>query len=258
MARPLLGSESPLPLATLVDRPLTSAKPDPAVYHFDPVAGTPRPRPWVAAERLRRLAIHDIGPDARQTIEAVLMAAAEAEQALAIQRARIRHLESLSVTDEMTGLLNRRGFQIELDRALARAQRNRETGLMVLCDLNRFKAINDTHGHMAGDAVLRAVADLLQRKTRRTDYVARFGGDEFAVLMTHSTWAQAARRVALLARAIDDLAVDWGGRQIQVGASFGSEGYHWGTQAETLLFLTDRALYRRKRPRLVPFPRPAS
>src|SRR3546814_1418393 len=81
----------------------------------------------------------------------------------------------------MTGLLNRRGFGLELSRALARARRQNESGLLVMCDLDNFKAINDTYGHPAGDAILRAVGKALKRNTRESDYVARVGGDEFAV-----------------------------------------------------------------------------
>ena len=181
----------------------------------------------------------------------MLAAAILAEQSLAIQRVRIRYLEDLSITDELTSLLNRRGFQFELSRAFARAQRTQETGLLLLCDLDHFKAINDTYGHMAGDAVLCAVSGLLQTKTRRSDYVARLGGDEFAVLMTHSPRAQAEARVETLAELINNLVIEWDGHEIPVSASFGYEGYHHGSQPDTLLFLADRALYRRKGPRLV-------
>ncbi|MFQ5772919.1 MAG: GGDEF domain-containing protein [Kiloniellaceae bacterium] len=219
-----------------------------------PFGGDPVPPLCAAADRLRRLAarrVEPVGPSERELIDQVLAAAARAEQALAVQRARIRHLESLSMTDELTGLLNRRGLRLELDRALARAQRSRETGQLVLCDLDRFKAINDSYGHMAGDAVLCAVAGLLQAKTRRSDYVARLGGDEFAVLLTQSAPAQAEPRMTTLARAVNGLIVEWNGHRIPVTASFGAEGYHWGSQPETLLFLADRALYRHKGPRLV-------
>ncbi len=212
------------------------------------------PQLCAAADRLRRQAAggaHGLEENAQALLETVLEAAARAEQTLAIQRARIRHLESLSITDELTGLLNRRGFHAELDRALARARRNRESGVLLLCDLDRFKAINDSYGHPAGDAVICAVADLLQTQTRRSDYVARLGGDEFAVLMTHSTRGQAERRMAHLAKAVNGLAVSWGDRRIPVTASFGSEGYHWGSEASALLYLADRALYRRKSPRVI-------
>ena len=213
----------------------------------------PLPQLCAATDRLRRLAGSGVSTSSlahKELIEQVLAAAILAEQSQAIQRARIRYLEDLSITDELTSLLNRRGFQFELSRAFARAQRTQETGLL-LCDLDHFKAINDTYGHMAGDAVLCAVSGLLQTKTRRSDYVARLGGDEFAVLMTHSPRAQAEARVETLAELINNLVIEWDGHEIPVSASFGYEGYHHGSQPDTLLFLADRALYRRKGPRLV-------
>ncbi len=216
----------------------------------------PLPQLCAATDRLRRVAgteIRHLSLVHKELFDEVLAAAVRAEQTLAIQRARIRYLEGLSITDELTGLLNRRGFQIELGRALARAHRNQETGLLLLCDLDHFKAINDTYGHMAGDAVLCAVASMLQTKTRRSDYVARLGGDEFAVLMTHSTRPQAERRVTTLASLINNLVIEWDGHKVPVSASFGFEGYHHTSQPDALLFLADRALYRRKGPRLVSY-----
>lgn len=214
----------------------------------------PLPQLCAATDRLRRLAHMNerpFDPADQKVIDQVLSVAVRAEQALAVQRARIKYLEGLSITDELTGLLNRRGFQNELTRALARAQRNQETGLLLLCDLDRFKIINDRHGHMAGDAVLCGVAAILQSKTRRTDYVARLGGDEFAVLMTHSPRSQAEQRGDLIAELVNNLVIDWAGHDIPVSATFGFEGYHEGSQPDTLLFLADRALYRGKGPRLV-------
>ena len=221
---------------------------------FEEIDLDPLPRLCAATERLRQFAASETARfnlEQRRLIEETLSVAVQSEQALAVQRARIRYLEGLSITDQLTGLLNRRGFLAELDRALARARRNGETGLLLLCDLDHFKEINDTHGHVAGDAVLCAVAGCLQSNTRRTDYVGRLGGDEFAVLMTHSTSIQAERRVRYLATLINSLVVDWNGHGIGTSASFGSEGYHRNSQAETLLFLADRALYRHKGPRLV-------
>ena len=212
------------------------------------------PQLCAAADRLRRrvqAAGLGVPSEAQDLIESVLEAAALTEQTLAVQRARIRHLEGLSITDELTGLLNRRGFRRELDAALARACRTRETGVLLLCDLNHFKAINDSYGHPAGDAVLAAVAGLLRGQTRRSDYVARLGGDEFAILMTQSSRDQADRRIAVLARAVNTLVVPWGEHLVPVTASFGSEGYHAGSEAGALLFQADRALYRRKSPGVV-------
>jgi len=214
----------------------------------------PLPELCATTERLRRIAA--TAPDRfnetdQAALDEALHVAVKAEQTLAVQRARIRYLEGLSITDELTGLLNRRGFQSELGRALARAQRAQEAGLLMLYDLDQFKAINDKYGHLAGDAVLCAVAALLQAKTRRIDYVARLGGDEFAVLLTHSSRAQAEGRAKSLAALVNSLVIDWDGHEIPVSASFGFEGYHQGSQPDALLFLADRALYRHKGPRLV-------
>jgi diguanylate cyclase (GGDEF)-like protein len=186
-----------------------------------------------------------------QLLDDLLAAAAEAEQTLALQRARIRYLESLSVTDELTGLLNRRGFELELSRALARARRQNESGLLVMCDLNSFKAINDTYGHPAGDAILRAVAKALKRNTRESDYVARVGGDEFAIIMTHASLPQSERLTEKLSGIVNGMAVPWNDVTLTVSGGFGIATYNRLSQPDTLLFLVDQDLYRNKTPRLV-------
>ena len=189
--------------------------------------------------------------DTLPLLEEMIAAAAEAERMIAGQKARISYLEGLSNSDELTGLLNRRGFHLALGAALARAQRRGETGLLVLFDLDRFKAINDRHGHLAGDAVLAEVAALLKRGTRRSDAVARIGGDEFAILMSDTRRSQAAERLDRLEAKICSLQVPWRGRRIGVSASFGSAAYNAESGAQGLLFLADRALYASKRPKLV-------
>jgi diguanylate cyclase (GGDEF)-like protein len=206
------------------------------------------------ADRLRRMARsspQSLGAGGLQLLDDLLTAAAETEQSMALQRARIRYLESLSVTDELTALLNRRGFELELSRALARARRQSETGLLLMCDLNHFKAINDTYGHPAGDAILRAVGKVLKRNTRESDYVARVGGDEFAVIMTHASLPQSEQLAEKLSTLINGMTVPWQDTNLAVSAGFGAVTYDRLSQAETLLFLVDQDLYRHKTPRLV-------
>ncbi len=208
-----------------------------------------------AADRLRRAAKENpegLDPAALALLDDVLAAAAEAEQTIALQRARIRYLESLSVTDELTTLLNRRGFETELSRALARARRLAETGLLLFCDLNHFKAVNDSYGHQAGDAMLRAVGQTLQHSTRESDYVARVGGDEFAVIMTHTSRGESEHLTAKLSQLINHLRVPWQSSVLPVSASFGMAEYDQNSQPETLVFLADQDLYRNKKPRLCP------
>lgn len=207
-----------------------------------------------AADRLRRLAQaapETLGASGFKLLDDLLAAAAEAEQSMALQRARIRYLESLSVTDELTGLLNRRGFETELSRALARARRAAETGLLLMCDLNHFKAINDTHGHPAGDAILRAVGQTLKRNTRESDYVARVGGDEFAVIMTNTSRSQSERLAQKLSVLVNGLSVCVQDQRIPVSAGFGMTTYDSTSQPEALLFFADQNLYKNKGPRLL-------
>lgn len=201
------------------------------------------------SERLQQLAEPrkwKIDPASKQLLEELLALAAEAEQTVAEQKERIRYLESLSMTDELTGLLNRRGFDAEFSRALARADRADENGLLILCDLDHFKAINDSYGHLAGDAVLRAIGEKLSRNTRQCDAVARIGGDEFAVLLTQAEPEMAACLTAKLNRMLNTLVVEWNGHHIPVSASTGFDNYCAGKTAETVMFLADQALYARK------------
>jgi diguanylate cyclase (GGDEF)-like protein len=209
----------------------------------------PYERDLSAVARLRRLA-HEAARRAgtldRNVVDELLDAANEAELCLAEQARRIQHLESLSITDELTSILNRRGFESAFHSALAMTQRHGQPGLLLLCDLDHFKAINDTYGHLAGDAVLRGVAQLLRANTRRSDEVARLGGDEFAVLMRNTPAQRGERLVGKLDRLINRLVVEWQGHQIPVSASCGVEVFGRDSRADVILFLADRALYRRK------------
>ena len=91
-------------------------------------------------------------------------------------------LAALARTDPLTGLLNRRGLTEALDRETSRARRTGATVSLVLLDLDRFKVLNDTHGHAAGDAALVTVAELLRRGLRAGDVAGRWGGDEFGIV----------------------------------------------------------------------------
>lgn len=106
----------------------------------------------------------------------------------------VEHLRAEAMTDPLTGLWNRRGFEPLLDQALARAARTGESIALVLVDVDRFKQINDEYGHGTGDLALGAVADALTGGIRPTDVAARLGGDEFAVLLSGAD-AQGARLV---------------------------------------------------------------
>jgi diguanylate cyclase (GGDEF)-like protein len=182
-------------------------------------------------------------------LRTALIAVRAAEREIARQQARIHTLESLSVTDETTGLLNRRGFQREMTRALSGSKRRSGQGILVICDLDGFKAINDTHGHAAGDEVLLQVAELLHQYVRKTDSVARIGGDEFAILMLDASVELANQRAQELQNAINSLLVRWQDSSIRVQASFGVSVIDPAMDAATLYQAADSAMYQHKKDR---------
>src|SRR3546814_3078813 len=99
--------------------------------------------------------------------------------------------------------------------------------------LDNFKAINDTYGHPAGDAILRAVGKALKRNTRESDYVARVGGDEFAVIMTHASLPQSEQLAEKLSGLVNGLIVPWKQATLAVSGSFGAATYNRLSQADT-------------------------
>jgi len=107
-----------------------------------------------------------------------------------------RELTRLAEHDTLTGLLNRRRFHQELERQLARARRNHDRAAVLFIDIDRFKRVNDTFGHKAGDDVLEAIAQRLVLRLRATDIIGRLGGDEFAVLLLDLDGDEDARRIA--------------------------------------------------------------
>jgi diguanylate cyclase (GGDEF)-like protein len=94
----------------------------------------------------------------------------------------LRKLERLALTDELTGLANRRAWQQSLERELARARRHHEPLCVAMLDLDHFKRFNDTHGHQAGDRLLREIAQTWRAQLRASDILARYGGEEFALV----------------------------------------------------------------------------
>ena len=114
------------------------------------------------------------------------------QAAIALQNSRLfRQMSELAVTDNLTGLINRRGFFELAEKEVERAHRYKRSLCMVMFDIDDFKKVNDTHGHLIGDQVLRVLASTVRRATRSTDTVCRFGGDEFLILMPEAGLEQA-------------------------------------------------------------------
>lgn len=166
-------------------------------------------------------------------------------EALASQ---VGELRRLSVTDGLTQVHNHRFFQERLREEFRRAQRYDDALSLILLDLDHFKNVNDTHGHGAGDRVLREVAASLQRSVRETDLVARYGGEEFAVLLPRTHLTGALTVAERIRRELTALQLGPGGA-LRVTASLGVSGFPHRTvlTPEQLLLTADEALYRAKR-----------
>jgi len=180
-------------------------------------------------------------------VEQILDTTAEVESFLTEQSARIAYLENLTLTDELTGLRNRRGFNERLHRALASAERYGDEGVLVFCDLDAFKEINDTHGHHVGDMVLKHVARVVDAQVRETDIVARLGGDEFAILMVQTNWRDGLKRAQMLSHVMNRTIVTHEGHEIGISASFGVEPFGPNDEATHLVARADMAMYVNKR-----------
>lgn len=165
------------------------------------------------------------------------------------QKNRIKQLELMVETDELTGLYNRRGFVKRTREAIARASRTNERGILVIADLDGFKQINDRHGHAAGDAVLRHFGQNLRTHTRSDDFVARFGGDEFAILMTGSNPDAAAKRIVQLQKVTERFPLIWQGKALSIRASFGHASYGAKCEIADLIREADDAMYDQKHSR---------
>ncbi|TSE21063.1 putative diguanylate cyclase AdrA [Tepidimonas alkaliphilus] len=183
--------------------------------------------------------------------EGIALPAAETPPSLQELQAIIDGLCLLSERDPLTGLPNRRAFEARAQQELDRACRTGEMALLLVVDLDHFKAINDQQGHAVGDAVLKEVARTLQRSVRPMDTVARLGGEEFAVLLPHVVPARAGKLAERVRLAVAEARVPLPqGGQLGVTASLGgalaapwvrSTWQHWLERADRQLYAAKNA-----------------
>ncbi len=149
--------------------------------------------------------------------------------------------------DPLTDLVNRREFERRLEKILENIQEDRNEHALCYMDLDQFKVINDTCGHIAGDELLKQVADLLRVQVRRNDTLARLGGDEFGLLMEDCTLKQARRVTDKLRAAIEEYRFEWEGKSFQVRVSIGLVPIDHSSESMTsVMSAADAACYAAK------------
>ena len=160
---------------------------------------------------------------------------------------RIKSLENIITKDELTGLTNRRGFYEALKKEIDLTNRGiNKGGVVIMIDLDYFKNINDSFGHLAGDEALKIVGYFLQNAVRKMDIAARIGGDEFIILFSNTTITKSMKRAKKLGQDLNNLSFEWQGKTIDIRASLGLKEYGQGDTIETVIEAADQGMYQDK------------
>ncbi|HEX8444466.1 MAG TPA: GGDEF domain-containing protein [Allosphingosinicella sp.] len=188
----------------------------------------------------------EVSADARAMIAQLADQNALLRASLVEARERLGELEQIADTDTLTPLPNRRRFIRELERVTAQASRHGTQAAVLYIDLECLNAVNDKHGHFAGDAALIHVARLLGGLIRANDFAARIGGDEFALILDHLDHNSAIDTAERIARYIASVPLDLGGSLVMLTASIGIASVLAGDSVDDVLRRADRNIGRAK------------
>ena len=194
-----------------------------------------------------RLGVQDYlvkGEITGQDLKEALLHAISSAAAQKAAAAESQRLEELALLDSLTGIGNRNLFHMRLEHALIRAQRQNDHVCLLYMDLNHFKDVNDSHGHLAGDSVLREVARRLEQTARDADTVVRLGGDEFAIIMETGVSDLGAQRLAARIKETLSRPVTVAGHDVAIGVSIGIAHFPKDADdSESLVRAADLAMY---------------
>jgi diguanylate cyclase (GGDEF)-like protein len=148
--------------------------------------------------------------------------------------------------DHLTGLLNRRGFTEEAETEIRRMFRSGKSFSLVLTDVDNFKSFNDRHGHVCGDHVLKRMASILEERTRDVDRIARWGGEEFILLLPETETEGAANLAEKLRESIAENVFEFDNQRLKITMTFGIASFRRGESLDTCIARADTALYHGK------------
>ncbi|MBV7255762.1 diguanylate cyclase [Pacificimonas sp. WHA3] len=192
-------------------------------------------------------AASDLSLSTEKTFTAMRAEVRSLEHQLNAARIRIAELERQTETDDLVPIANRRGFTRDVTRAIADLERHGTSSAVIFIDVDHMKTINDEHGHLAGDAALLHVGSVLLENLRTTDSLARIGGDEFVVLLSHVDETDARRKATELSSAVADMPVQYAGWRFPLTISVGVQMLKPGVGFDRLLSDADQEMYAVKR-----------
>jgi diguanylate cyclase len=168
------------------------------------------------------------------------------EQDALIVRENLEEQRQKALIDPLTGLPNRAAWTERLEHEVEQWQRHGNSLLIAMLDLDHFKRINDNYGHLAGDRVLKLIASVLRKRVRGSDFIARFGGEEFVLLVPDTSLAAGAKLAEALRAAIEACPFHFKGEPVTVTVSMGMTAFKPGEHSDLVLKRADQALYRAK------------
>src|SRR5690606_22958937 len=170
----------------------------------------------------------------------------EMEQEVTDSRIAIEEQRRRASHDTFTGLPNRDAYQKKLEEELARRHRYGSPLALVVCDVDHFKSINDTYGHLAGDKVLQLIARSLRKNLRDVDFIARYGGEEFVILMPETNAEGALLAAEKLRQTVENSPFNFRKERVPITLSFGISEFHSLESPDTVFERADKALYKAK------------
>lgn len=159
---------------------------------------------------------------------------------------RLEEQKRKSTTDTLTELPNREAYYTKLSEELSRFERYGRSAIFAVADIDYFKRINDTYGHLAGDNVLKVVAKVIRKRLRQADFVARYGGEEFVVILPETETTTADQALNTLREAVQQCPFHFNNEQLEVTLSFGFTAFQAGDDRDSLFGRADSALYKAK------------
>lgn len=168
--------------------------------------------------------------------------------ATAISNAKLfSQTRRLSITDGLTDLFTHRYFQETLEREISRSTRYKKPLALMMVDIDHFKKVNDTYGHQAGDYILQGLASMMKEQFRQSDFACRYGGEEFAIILTDTTHERGIASAERLRETMEKNVFKFADQEIHVTISIGLSGYEEGMHKQVMIEKADKALYKAKR-----------